>query len=62
MRPFPADQHLGPWYTTGLTLLWPPMMALTKRRWLGTENLGRPGEGIVVAANHMSWIDHTDVD
>jgi 1-acyl-sn-glycerol-3-phosphate acyltransferase len=33
------------------------MMTLTRRRWVGAENLGRPGEGRVVAANHLSWFD-----
>ncbi len=57
MRPIPAHQHLGPWYALSLGLLWPPMMAMTRRRWFGVANLGRPGDGLVVAANHMSWFD-----
>lgn len=57
MRPIPADQNLGPWYSVGLGILWPPMMTLTRRQWFGVENLGQPGDGLVVAANHMSWFD-----
>jgi 1-acyl-sn-glycerol-3-phosphate acyltransferase len=40
--------------------LWPTLMAITKRDWQGTENLQRnypPTDGIVVAANHLSWFD-----
>ena len=32
-------------------------MALTRRDWRGAENLGRHGEGIVVAPNHISFLD-----
>ncbi|MEI2718416.1 MAG: lysophospholipid acyltransferase family protein [Candidatus Nanopelagicales bacterium] len=57
MRPFPADQSLGPWYRLAAVLLWPTMMSATRRNWSGEHNLGRPGQGVVIAANHMSWID-----
>ena len=57
VRPFPADQSLGPWYRLAAVLLWPTMMSATRRDWSGEHNLGRPGQGVVIAANHMSWID-----
>lgn len=38
-------------------LLWPLMMAFTKRDWQGTENLNADDGGIVIAANHISWFD-----
>lgn len=57
MRPFPKDQHLGPWYRLAAVMLWPPMMTITRRDWSGAEYVGKPGEGVVVAANHMSWFD-----
>jgi 1-acyl-sn-glycerol-3-phosphate acyltransferase len=40
--------------------LWPTLMTITKRDWHGTDNLQReypPDDGIVVAANHLSWFD-----
>ena len=55
--PFPADARTGPYYNTALAILWPTMMAGTRRQWLGREHLGRPGDGMVIAANHISWID-----
>ena len=57
VRPFPKDQSLGPWYRLAAVILWPPMMTITRREWLGAEHLGSPGDGMVVAANHMSWFD-----
>ena len=48
---------LGIPYRTAEVLLWPPLMALTRRDWRGQENLGRHGEGIVVAPNHISFFD-----
>jgi 1-acyl-sn-glycerol-3-phosphate acyltransferase len=38
-------------------MLWPPMMTITRREWSGAEHVGKPGDGLVVAANHMSWFD-----
>ncbi len=57
MRPFPRDQPLGPWYRTAAAMLWPTMMTVTRREWFGTQYLGRPGEGRVIAVNHLSWFD-----
>lgn len=50
-------QKLGPAYRTAQAVLWPPLMAATKRDWRGREHLGRPGEGIIVAPNHISQFD-----
>ena len=57
MRPFPRDQSLGPWYRSAAVILWPAMMAITRREWRGAENLGEPGDGRVIAVNHLSWFD-----
>jgi 1-acyl-sn-glycerol-3-phosphate acyltransferase len=43
-----------------VVVLWPTLMTITKRDWRGRENLQRqypPDDGIVVAANHLSWFD-----
>ena len=48
---------LGVPYRTAEALLWPWMMALTRRDWHGQENLQQHGQGIVVAPNHISWFD-----
>ncbi len=49
--------NLGVSYRVAEVILWPPFMALTRRDWRGTENLGKHGEGIVVAPNHISFLD-----
>ena len=38
-------------------MLWPGMQALTRREWHGAEHLGSPGDGMVLAVNHISWFD-----
>lgn len=48
---------LGASYRTAQVLLRPTMMSATLRDWRGVENLGRHGQGIVVAPNHISWFD-----
>jgi 1-acyl-sn-glycerol-3-phosphate acyltransferase len=48
---------LGLSYRTAELILWPWMMALTRRDWNGQEHLGSPGQGLVVAPNHISWFD-----
>lgn len=48
---------LGASYRTAEALIWPPMMTFTRRDWKGQENLGRHGEGIIAAPNHISWFD-----
>ena len=55
--PFPDEEPLVSYYNVGCAVIWPTMMLWTKRDWRGQENLGTPGEGVVVAANHLSWID-----
>jgi 1-acyl-sn-glycerol-3-phosphate acyltransferase len=40
-----------------VAVLRPPMMALTKRDWRGTEYLPPPGVGCVVIPNHISYFD-----
>lgn len=57
MRPYPRDQALGPYYRFAATVLWPTMMTVTRRDWRGVEHLGQPGDGLIVAPNHISWID-----
>lgn len=49
--------RVGAPYRTAEAILWPTMMALTRREWRGQENLGRHGQGMVVAFNHISWFD-----
>lgn len=48
---------LGLPYRASEAMLWPWMMAVTRRDWRGAQNLGVHGEGIVVAPNHISWFD-----
>jgi 1-acyl-sn-glycerol-3-phosphate acyltransferase len=40
-----------------VAVLRPPMMALTRRDWRGTENIPPAGTGCVVVANHISYFD-----
>ncbi len=49
--------RLGPGYRIAVFLLWPLMMAFTKRDWQGTENLNTDDGGIIIATNHISWFD-----
>lgn len=45
---------------TAVATLWPTLMTTTKRDWRGTANLRRtypPNDGVVIAANHLSWFD-----
>jgi 1-acyl-sn-glycerol-3-phosphate acyltransferase len=48
---------LGIPYRTAEVILWPWLMALTRRDWRGQEHLGTHGQGIVVSPNHISWFD-----
>lgn len=57
INPFPRGVKTGPYYNLGVVVVWPNMMAWTRQDWRGQENLGKPGDGMVVAANHMSWFD-----
>ncbi len=51
-----AKQKLGFWYRLAVGLLKPPVILLTKRRWLNQELLPAAG-GIVVVPNHTSHFD-----
>lgn len=49
--------RLGWGYRLAVVILWPLMTLLTKRTWVGTENLNTDDGGIIVATNHTSWFD-----
>ncbi len=51
------NMKLGASYRAAEAVLWPPFMAITRRDWRGVEHLGTHGDGIVVAVNHISYID-----
>ena len=55
--PRPDGESFLSWYNAGLTILWPGLEFWTKSDWRGVHNLGSPGDGLVVAANHISWFD-----
>ncbi len=46
----------GPWMWLAIGIVRPLATALTKRVWQGQEHLPRSG-GVIIAANHISWID-----
>jgi len=46
----------GFWYRLAAVLLRPPLMLLTRRDWRGGANLPRSG-GVIVCANHLSYVD-----
>lgn len=53
-------RRLTPTYWFAVATLRPTLQLWTKRDWQGTEYLRRrypPTDGIVVAANHLSWFD-----
>jgi len=55
-----GTRPVSPVYWGAVATLWPTLMSLTRRDWRGTEVLRRdypPDDGIVVAANHLSWFD-----
>lgn len=55
-----GTRPLSPMLWTVVGILWPSLMATTKRDWHGTANLRRsypPHDGVVIAANHLSWFD-----
>lgn len=49
--------RLGVPYRTAELMVRPWMLAMTRRDWRGQENLGRHGDGVIVAPNHISWFD-----
>lgn len=55
-----GTRQISPIYWFAVATLWPTLMTVTKRDWRGTEILRRnypPEDGVVVAANHLSWFD-----
>ena len=53
-------KQLSPAYWATTAAIWPTMQVLTKRDYRGLEHLHAtypPNDGIVVAANHLSWFD-----
>jgi 1-acyl-sn-glycerol-3-phosphate acyltransferase len=50
-------RRLGPAFRLAVVLLKPLLTITTRRHWSGLENLEVDPGGIVVAANHMTWID-----
>ena len=53
--------RLGWGFRFAVVVLWPLLMAFTKRDWEGEENLDLEPGGIVVATNHLSWFDPLSV-
>lgn len=57
-------QHLGPYYRFAVAVLEPFLTIWTKRERKNLEILERdypPNDGIIVAANHMSWFDPMNI-
>jgi 1-acyl-sn-glycerol-3-phosphate acyltransferase len=52
----PREPRLGPWMGFAVGLVRPLSRIFTKRRWQGQEFLPRFG-GVIIAANHLSWVD-----
>jgi 1-acyl-sn-glycerol-3-phosphate acyltransferase len=51
-----AQRGLGFWQRLAAMLVLPVMRVLTKRRWIGLENVPPTG-GVILAPNHMSHFD-----
>lgn len=49
--------RLGWGYRLAVLLLKPLLVIFMKREWRGTEVLNRDSGGIIVAPNHLSWLD-----
>lgn len=47
--------RLGPWYRLAIAILKPPTLLLTRREATGVEHV--PAGGVIVAANHISYVD-----
>ena len=52
-----TKMRVGPALRLTIFLVKPFLLLVTKREWRGVENLHLDDGGIVLAANHMSWID-----
>lgn len=48
--------RIGFWYRLAVVLLKPPLLLLTRRRWIGLDRVPRTG-GVILAVNHISFID-----
>ncbi len=55
-NPRRLQQRRGWAYGLCIAILEPVLLALTKRRWVGGENIPASG-GCVIAANHVSYLD-----
>lgn len=51
------DAPLGLVYRSAALTLRPLMLSITRRHWSGAAHLPKPGTGMVVVANHMSYAD-----
>lgn len=49
-------RRLGFWYRFVVMVVKPLLLVFTKRDWRGLENLS-PDGGVIVAANHLSYVD-----
>lgn len=52
MRP----RRIGFWYRLAVSVVKPLLLLFTSRRWRGGENIPRSG-GVILAANHISYVD-----
>lgn len=52
MRP----RRIGFWYRLAVTVVKPLLLLFTSRRWRGGEHVPRTG-GVILAANHISYVD-----
>lgn len=48
--------RIGFWYRLAVVIAKPPLVAFTRPRWHGVENVPREG-GVILAANHISAMD-----
>lgn len=48
--------RIGFWYRLAVVVLKPVLLALTRRRWSGFENVPKQG-GVIIAVNHISHAD-----